>query len=268
MEDLAFDTLTRALADAHSRRGLLRLLRSVAFLGGPLALLGLSETAAKRKKGGKKKRKKRKRLTTTGGCGNGEKPCDGACIPNNQCCNNADCTISGQVCLSRQCACPEALPEICGGACLAPCLSHQVRDPTTCRCCIKNNFGNGGDPNNCCSLSSNNSVCLGQTVGGTCAFDEQCQTVNCVQQQCSGCIKAEDFCAFANMCSNRTGQCLRSVDGTIRCGIGEWANEGDCGWCTRNFDCDQEQRPGAFCAVNTGPNCGCALGQTFCARPA
>lgn len=48
MDDSRFDALARSLTAAHSCRGLTRLLGGLT-LGGPFALLGLTETEAKPK---------------------------------------------------------------------------------------------------------------------------------------------------------------------------------------------------------------------------
>ena len=91
---------------------------------------------------------------------------------------------------------------------------------------------------------------------------------------CSPCTKVADYCAFGSFAGGTcgtNGKCLKSVDGTTRCGIPLGANPESCGFCTFNFVCDQGVFPGHFCAVNTGStggNCPCATGQSFCASPA
>jgi hypothetical protein len=275
MDGSAFDRLTQSLITAGSRR---RALGSL--FASTLGLLGSwrEEAAAKNCKKIKNKRKRKKCLAkakTTATCPVGQKPCDGSCIPSNQCCDNGDCQVSGQVCIARQCTCPSIFPDVCGGACVAACnriRELRVPDSPTCRCCITNGWSTEGDPNNCCSSTHISGTCAGRPAGDSCSWEEHCRTQNCVEGKCSSCtvgFVGDDYCNnLANTCSNSAGRCLSAIDGTIRCGIPEVGNEGDCGWCTRNFDCDQGVRPGAFCAVATGPNCGCPQGQTFCALPA
>src|SRR5215212_1499153 len=85
MDGSRFDSLARALHEVRSRRGTF-----ASLLGGTVGLLGLAETTAK-----KKKKKKKNKCTLLGGqvCGGaccfaleGEKCCDGACIPQSSCC--------------------------------------------------------------------------------------------------------------------------------------------------------------------------------------
>src|SRR5215212_8860240 len=80
MDGSRFDALARALHEVRSRRGAF-----ASLLGGTVGLLGLAETTAK-----KKKKKKKNKCTLLRGqvCGGaccfaleGEKCCDGACIP-------------------------------------------------------------------------------------------------------------------------------------------------------------------------------------------
>src|SRR5262245_30647318 len=58
MDEIQFDTLTRALVTGPSRRGLLRLVGGLVSAV-TVPMLGSGESTAKGKKGGKKKRKKR-----------------------------------------------------------------------------------------------------------------------------------------------------------------------------------------------------------------
>jgi hypothetical protein len=203
-------------------------------------------------------------------CPSGQKPCDGGCIPSSQCCNNADCRVSGQVCnAARQCACPAALPDICGGACLAPCPVNHARKPN-CQCCTWSGYPDGGSFVNCCSQSSLNGSCVATPNGGFCEVDHGCASGNCVHGRCSSCLQSSDSCRTSTTCGSG-GKCLKSVDGTTRCGIPLASNPDSCGVCNANDACDQGQFPGRFCAVNTGTtggNCPCANGQTFCASPA
>jgi hypothetical protein len=123
MDAERFDTLARTLTHGHSRRSLTRLLGGLS-LGGPLALLGLAEVEAKRKK---KKRKKKKPVAISppplsATCVEGQRPCNGACIPSNQCCIDSECG--------------EIAPRCCRGTCLRPgecCLDNECSPDKVCR---------------------------------------------------------------------------------------------------------------------------------------
>lgn len=237
MDGSDFDRLTQSLITAGSRR---RALGSL--VASILGLLGSwsEDAAAKNCRKIKNKAKRKKCLAKAKailGCPVGQKPCDGSCIPSNQCSDNGDCQVSGQVCIARQCTRPSVFPDVCGGACVAACdRITELREPNspTCRCCITNSWSAEGDPNNCCSNTSLGSACTGRRPGDGCSWEEQCRTKNCVEGKCSSCtvgFVGIDYCNnLANTCSNGSGQCLQSVHGTTRCGIGEWAREEDCGW--------------------------------------
>ena len=127
-----FDTLTRSLTDAHSRRGAV-----AALLGGTLGVLGLTDTTAKKGKGkGRKKKRKDKGNGDTGQtpgatpppaptCGDGIKngsetdvDCGGSCQPcaNGQgCARRADCA-GDLVCSGGTCQACTANAQ-CGQGC-------------------------------------------------------------------------------------------------------------------------------------------------------
>jgi hypothetical protein len=200
------------------------------------------------------------------GCPSGQKLCDGACIPSNQCCDNADCDIFGQTCnAQRQCTCPAAFPEICGGACLASCLNNEVRT-ADCRCCTKNFFTDLGSHLNCCSVRSDgNGNCAPRETGEVCTLHAACRSQNCVQGRCSSCQPGQDICRFGSSTCGDGGGCLTAVDGTTRCG--SRLSSIECDFCSEDSACDQGQGLGYFCARSTGAGCTCPVGQTFCARP-
>jgi hypothetical protein len=288
-----FDTLARSLTRGGSRRHALTGLVAGALSGLLFGAFGLLSPSADdaaahdlkvtcKKKSGKAKKtclKKAKKHAAAhasetlpppppppppGGCPSGQKPCDGGCIPSAQCCNTADCRVSGQVCTAaRQCACPPALPVACGGACLAPCSDSQERRPN-CQCCTINKLPDGANNFNCCSLRSSGGYCEGRPAGVSCEFGEECASYNCVQGSCSPCSPELDYCNYSSDDCGAGGACLRATDGTTRCGI----PLAQCSPCSHVDECDQGQRPGYFCAVNTGTNCPCSAGETFCARPA
>jgi hypothetical protein len=190
MDGPRFDDLLRTVSATASRRGLLAGLASQLLAVLPSALGGDDAEATKKRKKNKKKRRSQPAPVAllpplspppSGSCPLDQKPCDGGCIPSSQCCDNGDCPISGQTCsASRQCACPPALPDICGGACLASCLDPNefLRSPDTCGCCVRNMLPSGGDVRNCCSGRENDlggtSFCWGRQPGESCSFPEQC----------------------------------------------------------------------------------------------
>lgn len=106
MDDARFDDLARSLAPASSRRRL-----AAGLAGGLLALAApwfgsTTEIAEARKK--KRRRKRRRCRPRCGGghvckrgrcvCPRGDKPCGGACIPANRCCDDGDCPDIEPVC--------------------------------------------------------------------------------------------------------------------------------------------------------------------------
>src|SRR5262245_8462867 len=102
MDASRFDTLSRALARGHSRRGLAWLLGTFA-LAGPQVLLGMTEATAK--KNHKKKRRRR-------GSPPSPPPPPAPCIP----------TCSGRVCGD----------DGCGGTCGFPCDPCQMCQDGRC----------------------------------------------------------------------------------------------------------------------------------------
>src|SRR5688572_9014016 len=111
MDDSRFDSLTRTLSTAGSRRHTLG-----GLLAGAFGLLGTQteQVAAKKKpcppckkrKQGKCKKKLPDGTACSGGtcqggrcvatappltCASGQKPCGGRCIPSDQCCTHSDC---------------------------------------------------------------------------------------------------------------------------------------------------------------------------------
>ncbi|MFT4037436.1 MAG: hypothetical protein QM692_04595 [Thermomicrobiales bacterium] len=290
MEHTQLEHLLRAVAASPSRRAALRLV-GASLLGAGLAGAPAALDAKKKKpkkvtichqgqtlKVSKKASKQHLQHGDTpgpcptsspppgvNGCPAGQKPCDGACIPADQCCDNADCDIFRQTCnATGQCVCPAALPEVCGGACLAPCTPFQTRTPS-CSCCLRN-----GEPStrasDCCSLQYNaSSGCLARQPGEACTFDAQCSRENCVYGSCSSCSHDGDICKYSQSTCGAGGCCLKAVDGTTRCG--SRISSIECGQCSDDAACDQGQGLGYFCARSTGTGCSCATGETFCARP-
>jgi len=201
MDPSDFDAVTRTLTGTPTRRRALRVFLGAAC-GGWLTAQTHSAAAKKRRK--RKKRKDQDQETATPlpsdasppssppGCPSGQTPCDGGCIPSSQCCDNADCAVSGQVCTTaRQCECPAGLPENCGGACwAATCLpADQVtRNPDTCDCCLRNGYLTDS-ARHCCSGHmyvedlgplGHLYYCVGREAGDACSFNAQCSSNFCL----------------------------------------------------------------------------------------
>jgi hypothetical protein len=123
MDDSRFDALARRLSDGAPRRPLLGAgLTALAALGTGLAWSGDAD-ARKKKKKKKKKRKKgggnNNSTTTTKApvtCPAGERPCNGGCIPDENCCSSSECS-SGQQCALGVCLCAAANTISCGESC-------------------------------------------------------------------------------------------------------------------------------------------------------
>jgi hypothetical protein len=205
MDGPVFDALSRAVAHARSRRDVVRLLQGI-VLGGPLVLVGRTETAAKKKR--KKKHKRRRKHdavppqpvatvppaspvppapVSCGGvvCPAGELCCpDGRCGP--RCCQNGRaCTVTCCGPTGGDFCCPADRPVcICGGCwqagstqcdtpghCCAPGLVCCGRD----HCCdpVRNLVGEqclvgcGGDPTSAtCCLGGQSPRCCPDGVPG------------------------------------------------------------------------------------------------------
>ena len=141
MDDSRLDKLARALSEAHSRRGLTRLLSGLA-VGGPLAALGVadSEGKPKKKKKGKKKRSRGSSPvppppTPPTGCTGS---CAGkACGADNGCgtpCQTGSCP-TGETCQSGQCVssgCPAGTRDCGGGVCQECCFGQTNSDYHCC----------------------------------------------------------------------------------------------------------------------------------------
>jgi hypothetical protein len=170
MDDRQFDLLTLRFGAGLSRRAGLRMLPAVAALLGMRAVLPGDYTAAKGKGKGKGKKvtlcHEGQTITVSGkakkghlkhgdalgpcpasppapppaaGCAAGQKPCQGGCIPSNQCCADADCApgaprcCSGTCIRSNECCANSECPagRVCqGGGCV--CAPSSVACGTTC----------------------------------------------------------------------------------------------------------------------------------------
>jgi hypothetical protein len=171
-----FDDLLRSLTIDVSRRGVFR------AVTGFIACGALASTTSRETDARKNKKKK---------CGPCRKKKDGKCKKKRP--NGTPCG-AGRVCQDGSCVCPT---EECGGACLPFCPLFQARNPLTCSCCTPNAQSGGPllncDPNNddCCSencqtLISVGSICVGRDPGQACDFDAQCASDGSVPNSCDG----------------------------------------------------------------------------------
>jgi Stigma-specific protein, Stig1 len=184
-----FDTFTRSLTIARSRREVL-----AALLGGALGLLGLAETIAKKGKGKKKKGKKKggnsspppppPQSPPSPSCANGTELCEGICVntgtdPRNcgscgkRCQINATCDGGTCTCVKGACSSPELT------CCPA---SSGTKNKCSCR-------GKGGP------LFTDSSTCADVTG---CPAERQC-----FGRECQTC------CTPGTSCDPNTGACLR-----------------------------------------------------------
>lgn len=206
MDGSAFDTLTKTLMTAGSRR---RALGGVVL--GVLGFLssGSDETEAKKKSCPPcKKRKKGKckanvpegtGCTDTSGrggtcqggscvatvvppppesCPSGQKPCQGRCIGLLICCDDTDCP-GGKTCQNGSCGCP-AGTKLCPDQVCRPCCVNEDCWP---------NRANQGDGKVC-----QNGTCI-CTVAGT----RQCPNLN---GRCGSCCEPSE-CSGGKVCTNQ-----------------------------------------------------------------
>ncbi len=205
MDGKRFDRATRNMAIGAPRRRVLGLLAGSA-LG--LNLRGKGDVEAKKKKkkttichegqtievSGKAKKGHLKHGDTLGPCASppppppgaacavGGKPCQGRCIPSNQCCTNSDCA-------------PGA-PRCCNGTCIRPnecctdseCQTGNVCQAGNCVCAPANICGNS-----CCTAPAGIPVAEIECVG-----NGDCECRFRPSEACApGCANTdlyEDFC--------------------------------------------------------------------------
>jgi hypothetical protein len=135
-----FDQHTRDLSAVASRRGILAALMS-ALLARRLTADG--EDAAAKSKRKRRKGKNRRFVGCAPKCAGkscGKDGCGGSC---------GDCG-TGQICQGGACICP-AGTELCGGACVALCPAPQIRELSTCGCCLPPGASCTRDATPCCS---------------------------------------------------------------------------------------------------------------------
>jgi hypothetical protein len=160
-----FDSLTRLIASAPTRRTLLGLATALGF--GPLL--------ADAKKRRKKKRKKRKKRSCSPNCTDrtcGDDGCGGSC----------GLCFQGS-CQAGVCICPTG-EDVCNGTCVATCESFEERFPDTCVCCGTHNSP-CGTPSHCCSNTCESNVCQGRDWLEDCTWDAQCASGICDAGKCT-----------------------------------------------------------------------------------
>jgi hypothetical protein len=262
-----FDALSRSLSDACSRRGVL-----ASLLGATLGLVGLDRTEAKKKcppckkrKNGKCKKNKPDGTACPGGACQrgvcqptpapedpcpGQRLCDGACIPTNQCCTAADCP-AGYQCCSGVCSDTKKLPfrpcsqdiDCCSGYCQQveeDLFGIQLRCAETCRgrpclqgCCR-------GFPCQAVDTDSGSFRCGGcKDAGDICETDAECCFSACStipnfnKKQCHSypgqpCARNYDCLS----CSGLLEICTATIDGILR----HICSDGVCG-CPDTSEC-------------------------------
>ena len=129
MDNTRFDSLTRALAETRSRRGLKPLVVGL-VLGSSLGLLEASDSEAKKKR--RKKKKKKKQITQPV-----PPPPPPPCVPEPQAtvCAGAPCeTVRYNTCgQAVTCTCPTGQSCLSNGSCAILCTSGSC--PTACDGC-------------------------------------------------------------------------------------------------------------------------------------
>lgn len=255
MDDARFDDLARSLAPASSRRRL-----AAGLAGGLLALAApwfgsTTEIAEARKK--KRRRKRRRCRPRCGGghvckrgrcvCPRGDKPCGGACIPANRCCDDGDC--------------PDIEPVCCRGACLAreqcctdeECSTDAEDKLACCEGACRGREGRECDSaGDCCSRRCRFSRCQ-PCHGKPCQRDlDCCEGVACEGNLCGGCRDAGVACGSTAQCcfsECRRGLCLSLTGGRCR-------GDFDCRLCYLGPNADQ---------CDGGPGSpGCHAGRCTC----
>jgi hypothetical protein len=190
MDPTRFDSLSRELTRARSRRGVVATL-----VVGALELLGRSETTAKHKH---KRKKKHPSPPAPPGCvpscsGQtcGPDGCGGTCAcaapavcdaPGSQCCDP-----EGTICSSFATCCSQACDfKVRGGTCAScrgqfcdartPCCTSVSCTNNRCGGCVpRATLCNGSLP--CCASDCSGGFCL-SNQGGRCVYDADCRTCN------------------------------------------------------------------------------------------
>lgn len=269
MDDRQFDSLIKTFDG--TRRGILRVI-GAGTLGAIAARFTLAESAEAKKKHGKKKKKQ---------CKAGTRACNGGCIPQNDCCLDADCG-QNQTCTGGQCVAVQVPPQCqndadCGagqacqnGQCVVKNdLECQVdgdcRPGTVCQsgqCVAAGECQNNGDCganeiclNNTCQCKFPNKPC-GDVC---CASDQACVNGTCVVGQ-GTCAAGQSICDEHAITCNGNASCTcadRLDDGEPRCI--QFVDDSRTGCnCGNDFQCEQDFGPGTIC-IRGGDSCECTL---------
>ena len=262
MDAHQFDDVARSLIDTRSRRGALRLLAG-AVLGGlvPLARSGAAEARQCRTDRGCEPCQRCRNGRCSGGCANGERCVDGACVEAGERCTTAEDCGACRRCLEGRCvAVPELDGKKCGGCfrcrngrCAAP-SAELCDDDEICRvetgiCCPKCVSGRccpigercidpGPFSANFCCNEELNEPC-GHNGDGT--FGQCCSKAN--EKCCDGeCVPMDQPCCPAGrtVCG---GTCVDTKTDASNCGACGVRCRSGCQRC-ENGTC-----------VTTGPCC-------------
>lgn len=205
-----FDRLTCAFA-SPSRRGLLR---GLAAAWGFTAIQPAEARTKRKKRRQQKKRKRRNR--NVGACPGDTKPCNGACIPREDCCGNQECGSNAE-CVSGRCACLSGFEE-CRGGCVPAgdcCASVVCPDDTTCvgGACICTAAGATLCDGRCTDVATDGANC------GVCGA--VCGTGTCTNGACL-CVIVDDCPAADCACGARKQggfACFRGGSSTQQCAV-------------------------------------------------
>ena len=262
MDGPRFDILTRALTAPGSRRRALA--AALAGVLGSLDWLASDDTAAHnplkkcKKKSGKQKKaciRKAKKHNAThvvaappptpvppAGCPIGTKPCEGTCIPTNQCCTTADCP-------------PTYQNRCCNGVCTDAKLQTEADCTQDAQCCS----------GNCRRMNSFEEICAATCRGQECypSVVGCCREYPCLPSAdgsgataCGGCRDRGESCVSDAGCcfsdctthpGGTQGQCLSYAGGPCEKSI-------DCRSCHFRGQCTTNGGSRDICTAGT---CGC-----------
>ena len=229
MDTRQFDSLVKTLASGDSRRSILRTLGT----GTLAAVLGRSEEQAVEAKKRKKKKKK---------CKTGTRRCGKQCIPQGNCCLDADCG-NQDACVNG--ACKAGKKDALGCQSNADCRFEESCQNGTC-------------------MSDPEPICQGN---GDCDSGKACFAGACVLIQ-GTCAAADDHCAVVeapcNPAANNECFCLQRFGGGAAC-TQEFVPGAVCGGCQNDTQCDAVD-PGSVCVSPVENGCPCDPGEGICAR--
>jgi hypothetical protein len=279
MESNRFDRLVVALSTADTRRGVVRLLGTLPFVGGLATLLGEDETFADgRRRRHKKPHKHQKRTGNRAGkqkkrTGKKKHPdkgckaeshaatCDGQCgTVKNNCkkavdCGSCACDPPCEICQTCQGEPGECLQDAPGTPCGDPGQVCQgdgscACEATSCPRCTT--CGGDGACEGCAGCCDANGVCNNGTTDTACGSNGAC-----------------DECTGQKQCQNRQCVCVPDCDGKMcgpdgcgdHCGSGcppnaTCTNDGTAGVCDfRKCDDTCCGQANAICHASTGDCC-------------